>query len=154
MRADATFKELGFDSLTAVDLRNRLVEATGLRLPTALVFRHPTTLAIADHLRGRLAPDEASPGRDSVGPILRELKKMENTLTTMALDVRDADSGEITTRLESLLATWKATGTPPDNGSAAQRLRVATADQILDFIDNELGVSGAAPGATTTPKAG
>ncbi|HET9380303.1 MAG TPA: type I polyketide synthase, partial [Streptomyces sp.] len=61
------FKDIGFTSMTSMELRNRLKEATGLTLPASLVFDHPHPRALADHLRGELLGEDDTE-RTASGP--------------------------------------------------------------------------------------
>ncbi|GAA1155092.1 hypothetical protein GCM10009577_91830 [Streptomyces javensis] len=129
------FLDLGFDSLTAVDLRNRLGAAAGLRLPVTLIFDYPTPTALAGYLREELGLDGAAGHQ----PVHAELDKLEAILATIAPD--DIERPGITTRLRDLLSKWNETQSATDSTAEDREIQSATADEIFDLLDDELGLS-------------
>jgi acyl transferase domain-containing protein/acyl carrier protein len=130
IREQQVFKDLGFDSLTAVELRNRLNAATGLRLPATLVFDYPTISAVTDCLVRELAGD----GRATVRSFNAALETLEAML--LAVDVDDAERNQITMRLKEVLSQMDdEQGGLPDRATVAQKIHSASDDELFEFFD-------------------
>ncbi|NEA51497.1 SDR family NAD(P)-dependent oxidoreductase [Streptomyces sp. SID10815] len=130
---DRPFKEAGFDSLTAVELRNRLGRAAGTRLPSTAVFDYPAPTVLADYLLKTL--DQRS------DPVAAKLDALETALDALLAEEL-AHSGIhsrlrfLGSRLEEAALSDGAT----ESTDPAGQLETATADDVYAFIDNELGL--------------
>ncbi|MFI1126942.1 type I polyketide synthase [Streptomyces hygroscopicus] len=82
---DRAFRESGFDSLTVVELRNRLRSATGLPLPATLLFDYPTPAALAAHLRERLLGDAPDPAAEAGGTTTAAAPDGEDPIAIVAM---------------------------------------------------------------------
>ncbi|HWO63616.1 MAG TPA: SDR family NAD(P)-dependent oxidoreductase [Umezawaea sp.] len=122
VRADAPFSSAGFDSLLAVQFRNRLVTATGLPIAATVVFDEPTPNALARHLHERLC---APP--DPVALALAELDRLNGVLDGLPADEK------VGARLRALMRRWDERGAPARGGE----LETASADELFALLDTD-----------------
>ncbi|WP_346167037.1 SDR family NAD(P)-dependent oxidoreductase, partial [Streptomyces javensis] len=149
------FLELGLDSVTAVELRNRLGNVTGLRLPATVIFDFPTVTELVDYLYAQLFTgidgDPNPTGRAATGDGTPELDRLEQLVVSLPSDA--PARSEIADRLRRLLrsavdavdavdsvATVDTVDTT-DGPVTSDDLEAATNDELFDYIEKEFGIS-------------
>ncbi|WP_443072859.1 type I polyketide synthase [Streptomyces sp. NBC_01439] len=130
------FKDMGFDSLTAVELRNRMNTATGLKLPATLLFDFANSAALAEQLHEALVVPADGAGSGSVAA---ELDRLEALVASLAPE--EIERTKVTTRLQALLTRLNEANATQEAAAVAHQLKAASADELFDFIDKELGIS-------------
>ncbi|MFL1378926.1 type I polyketide synthase [Nocardiopsis protaetiae] len=120
------FRDLGLDSLTAVDLRNRLRAATGLALPATLIFDHPTPERVAA-LIAELAPEDDGDGAPA--PAVGVTEALHHLEESLSADAEDAPA--LADRLRALAARLDGAAA----GGQDIDLDSATDDELFDLLD-------------------
>jgi polyketide synthase 7 len=135
----SVFQDLGFDSLTAVELRNRLKTATGLSLSPTLIFDYPTPVVLAEHLDSRLEVTTAGADQPDLMARFNDIARELQTLLNQP-DWKPEDKPHLTTRIQTLLTALSARLDPYDpQDPDDEDIHAATESQLFAILDEELG---------------
>jgi polyketide synthase 7 len=137
--AHKAFQDLGFDSLSAVELRNRLKSTTGLTLSPTLIFDYPTPDALAEYISSQinLAPGPSTADEPN---LLSRFSAIAAELDTLVHqhDWSPEDKTHLTGRLHGLIADLNTPQTT-DQPTADDDITTASESELFAILDDELG---------------
>jgi NADPH:quinone reductase-like Zn-dependent oxidoreductase/acyl carrier protein len=142
IEAALPFQDLGFDSLTAVELRNRLKMATGLTLSPSLIFDFPTPAALAEHVDEQLqsvTPSAPADGPDQLArfnDIARELQTLVNQPNWTA-----EEKARLAARIQAIVTELETPPplTPHETHTIDVDITTATDRELFAILDDDLG---------------
>jgi acyl transferase domain-containing protein/pyruvate/2-oxoglutarate dehydrogenase complex dihydrolipoamide acyltransferase (E2) component/acyl carrier protein len=133
VEAERAFRDMGFDSLAAVEFRNRLATGSGLRLPATATFDYPTPVALTDYLLDRLRPATPASSVDA------ELDRLAGLFAEM--DANAVSRRKVVARMQRMIAGLNGVGqnegSPDDRDALRAKVGSATAEEVFDLIDRE-----------------
>jgi acyl transferase domain-containing protein/NADP-dependent 3-hydroxy acid dehydrogenase YdfG/acyl carrier protein len=138
---EATFKELGFDSLGVVYLRNRINASTGLQLPATLVFSYPTPVALAAHLHDKVTVGSGEALEESV-------RELGEALLAGPLDPEER--AQFALRLRAMADELQREEPQDGEREVIEQIEAASAAELFELYESQ-SADAAAPDVAPSP---
>ncbi|MCP2341497.1 phosphopantetheine-binding protein [Actinomadura rupiterrae] len=129
------FQELGFDSLGAVEFRNRLSTAAGVRLPSSITYDYPTPQVLAAHIHADITGGADENGSTAGHSAKSVFDNLESLLSIATAD--EAERKRLVTRLRAIVTKWDSK--PDAHPDSNIDIESAEEDELFSIIDREAG---------------